>query len=99
MDVRAVSGPPDPIAWMSVALKTPHVPPKALHVPLKALHAPLQTMSGPTPPEPQNGAPMAKVYVSSPVVDLEIERRAVMDWLVAADHQFRHDRQSATIEP
>jgi len=29
---------------------------------------------------------MAKVYVSSTVADLKQERRAVMDWLVAAGH-------------
>ena len=33
---------------------------------------------------------MAKVYVSSTVADLERERRAVMDWLVAARHQPVH---------
>ena len=33
---------------------------------------------------------MAKVYVSSTVVDLEAERRAVIDWLVAAQHQVVH---------
>jgi hypothetical protein len=33
---------------------------------------------------------MAKVYVSSTVADLEAERRAVMDWLVAAGHQPVH---------
>src|SRR6516225_3077017 len=31
---------------------------------------------------------MAKVYVSSTVTDLEAERQAVMDWLMAAQHQF-----------
>jgi hypothetical protein len=33
---------------------------------------------------------MAKVYVSSTVADLERERRAIMDWLVAAGHQPVH---------
>ena len=33
---------------------------------------------------------MAKVYVSSTVADLKRERRAVMDWLVAARHQPVH---------
>jgi hypothetical protein len=33
---------------------------------------------------------MAKVYVSSTVADLGRERRAVMDWLVAAGHQPVH---------
>jgi hypothetical protein len=33
---------------------------------------------------------MAKVYVSSTVADLAPERRAVMDWLVAARHQPVH---------
>ena len=33
---------------------------------------------------------MAKVYVSSTIVDLKRERRAVMDWLVAAGHQPVH---------
>src|SRR5215472_5379544 len=33
---------------------------------------------------------MAKVYVSSTVVDLEAERRAVIEWLVAAQHQVVH---------
>ena len=33
---------------------------------------------------------MARVYVSSTVVDLERERRAVLDWLVAARHQPVH---------
>src|SRR5215475_10791003 len=33
---------------------------------------------------------MAKVYVSSTVADLKDERQAVMDWLVAADHQPVH---------
>src|SRR5215475_13080428 len=33
---------------------------------------------------------MAKVYVSSTIADLEQERRAVMDWLVAARHQPVH---------
>src|SRR5215469_3347880 len=33
---------------------------------------------------------MAKVYVSSTIVDLEAERQAVVDWLVAAQHQVVH---------
>src|SRR6516164_10250580 len=33
---------------------------------------------------------MARVYVSSTVADLEAERQAVMDWLVAAGHQPVH---------
>jgi Tfp pilus assembly protein PilF len=33
---------------------------------------------------------MARVYVSSTVADLKRERQAVMDWLVAADHQPVH---------
>lgn len=33
---------------------------------------------------------MAKVYVSSTVADLKRERRAVLDWLVAARHQPVH---------
>jgi len=33
---------------------------------------------------------MAKVYVSSTITDLKRERRAVMDWLVAAGHQTMH---------
>jgi hypothetical protein len=33
---------------------------------------------------------MAKVYVSSTIADLRRERRAVMDWLVAAGHQPVH---------
>jgi tetratricopeptide (TPR) repeat protein len=33
---------------------------------------------------------MAKVYVSSTIADLKRERRAVMDWLVAAGHQVVH---------
>ena len=33
---------------------------------------------------------MAKVYVSSTIVDLEAERQAVIDWLVAAQHQVVH---------
>jgi hypothetical protein len=33
---------------------------------------------------------MAKVYVSSTIVDLETERQAVIDWLVAAQHQVVH---------
>ena len=33
---------------------------------------------------------MAKVYVSSTIADLKRERRAVMDWLVDAQHQVVH---------
>jgi hypothetical protein len=33
---------------------------------------------------------MAKVYVSSTIADLEAERQAVVDWLVAAQHQVVH---------
>ena len=33
---------------------------------------------------------MAKVYVSSTIVDLDAERQAVIDWLVAAQHQVVH---------
>jgi hypothetical protein len=33
---------------------------------------------------------MAKVYVSSTIADLRQERRAVMEWLVAAGHQPVH---------
>jgi Domain of unknown function (DUF4062) len=33
---------------------------------------------------------MAKVYVSSTIADLEAERQAVIDWLVAANHQVMH---------
>ena len=33
---------------------------------------------------------MAKVYVSSTVADLQQERQAVMDWLLAAGHQPVH---------
>ena len=33
---------------------------------------------------------MARVYVSSTIADLKRERRAVMDWLVAAGHQPVH---------
>jgi len=33
---------------------------------------------------------MARVYVSSTVVDLAAERQAVIDWLVAAQHQVVH---------
>ena len=36
------------------------------------------------------GVVMAKVYVSSTIADLKRERRAVMDWLVAAGHQPVH---------
>src|SRR5262249_34174220 len=33
---------------------------------------------------------MARVYVSSTIADLEAERRAVIDWLGAAQHQVGH---------
>jgi Domain of unknown function (DUF4062)/Tetratricopeptide repeat len=33
---------------------------------------------------------MARVYVSSTIVDLKAERQAVVDWLVAAQHQVVH---------
>src|SRR6266480_7649008 len=33
---------------------------------------------------------MARVYVSSTIADLEQERRAVIDWLLAAQHQPVH---------
>src|SRR5215471_15843132 len=33
---------------------------------------------------------MAKVYVSSTIADLDAERQAVIDWLVAAQHQVVH---------
>jgi hypothetical protein len=33
---------------------------------------------------------MARVYVSSTIVDMQQERRAVMDWLVASQHQVVH---------
>ncbi len=33
---------------------------------------------------------MARVYVSSTITDLRAERQAVMDWLVAAQHQVVH---------
>ena len=33
---------------------------------------------------------MAKVYISSTIADLEAERQAVIDWLVAAQHQLVH---------
>jgi hypothetical protein len=33
---------------------------------------------------------MAKVYVSSTIADLEAERQAVIEWLVAAQHQVVH---------
>ena len=33
---------------------------------------------------------MARVYVSSTIADLEAERQAVIDWLVAAQHQVVH---------
>ena len=36
------------------------------------------------------GVVMAKVYVSSTIADLKRERRAVMEWLVAAGHQPVH---------
>ena len=36
------------------------------------------------------GGVMAKVYVSSTIADLEAEREAVIDWLVAAQHQVVH---------
>ena len=36
---------------------------------------------------------MAKIYVSSTIADLKRERRAVMDWLVAAGHQPVHSYQ------
>ena len=36
------------------------------------------------------GVVMAKVYVSSTIADLRQERRAVMEWLVAAGHQPVH---------
>jgi Domain of unknown function (DUF4062)/Tetratricopeptide repeat len=36
---------------------------------------------------------MARVYISSTVADLKRERRAVMDWLVAAGHQPVHSYQ------
>ena len=36
------------------------------------------------------GWELAKVYVSSTVADLKRERRAVMEWLVAAGHQPVH---------
>src|SRR5215831_18562959 len=36
------------------------------------------------------GGVMAKVYVSSTITDLRAERQAVMDWLVAAQHQVVH---------
>ncbi len=39
---------------------------------------------------PGLGVVMARVYVSSTVADLKQERRAVMDWLVAAGHQPVH---------
>jgi hypothetical protein len=45
------------------------------------------------------GGVMARVYVSSTVADLRRERREVMDWLVAADHQVIHSYRpnSATV--
>ena len=33
---------------------------------------------------------MAKVYISSTVLDLKVERQAVIDWLIAANHQPVH---------
>jgi hypothetical protein len=33
---------------------------------------------------------MARVYVSSTIADLKVERQAVIDWLVAAQHQVVH---------
>jgi hypothetical protein len=33
---------------------------------------------------------MARVYVSSTIIDLKAERQAVIDWLVAAQHQVVH---------
>ena len=33
---------------------------------------------------------IARVYVSSTVADLEAERQAVVEWLVAAQHQVVH---------
>jgi hypothetical protein len=39
---------------------------------------------------PGVGWVMAKVYVSSTISDLRAERQAVMDWLVAAQHQVVH---------
>ena len=33
---------------------------------------------------------MARVYMSSTIADLGRERRAVMEWLVAAQHQVVH---------
>ena len=38
----------------------------------------------------RGGFMMAKVYVSSTVADLKRERQAVIDWLVAAEHQPVH---------
>ena len=38
---------------------------------------------------------MAKVYVSSTVADLKRERQAVIDWLVAAEHQPVHSYRPA----
>lgn len=42
---------------------------------------------------------MAKVYVSSTIADLKQERQAVIDWLVAAQHQVVHSYRpnSATV--
>ena len=42
---------------------------------------------------------MARVYVSSTIVDLKAERQAVVDWLVAAQHQVVHSYRpnSATV--
>ena len=39
---------------------------------------------------PGVGWVMAKVYVSSTIVDLEAERQVVIDWLVASQHQVVH---------
>lgn len=33
---------------------------------------------------------MARVYVSSTTIDLQAERKAVIDWLIAAEHQPVH---------
>ncbi|AHF00062.1 DUF4062 domain-containing protein [Thioalkalivibrio paradoxus] len=39
---------------------------------------------------------MARIYISSTKLDLEAERRAVMDWLVAAGHQPVHSYTAAS---
>ena len=39
---------------------------------------------------PRVGWVIARVYVSSTVADLEAERQAVVEWLVAAQHQVVH---------